>query len=226
VTDTVALPAAVLFDMDGTLIDSEGLWLDAEIAVMESLGATWDASDQAHCLGGPLERVADYMIARSGTSLTTEAVGLMLLDGMEQRLRASVLAWRPGARALLVECREAGVPTALVSASWNRLIDAVRDKIQSDIGMRPFDAVVAGDDVTNSKPHPDPYLAAAAALGVRPVDCLALEDSPTGVRSAVAAGCHVVAVPHIAMIDEAGALVIDTLQDRTLPELWRSVSAA
>jgi HAD superfamily hydrolase (TIGR01509 family) len=217
---TRLLPAAVLFDMDGTLIDSEGLWLDAEISVMGSLGASWTESDQSHCLGGPLERVAEYMIDRSGSALPQEAVGLMLLDGMEQRLRDSPLAWRPGARELLVACREAGLPTALVSASWTRLIDAVSDKIAADIGMSPFDVVVAGDDVANSKPHPDPYLAAAAALGVDPADCLAVEDSPTGVRSAVAAGCRVVAVPHIAAVDEPAALVVQTLSGRGLHDLW------
>lgn len=220
---TTLLPAAVLFDMDGTLIDSEGLWLDAEIAVMGALGASWTETDQAHCLGGPLERVADYMIERSGAALPSPAVGVMLLDEMEQRLRDSPLAWRPGARALLVSCREAGVPTALVSASWNRLIDAVSDKIAADIGRQPFDVVVAGDDVANSKPHPDPYLAAAAALGVDPAACLALEDSPTGVRSAVTAGCRVVAVPHIATVDEPAAFVVETLSGRGLHDLWRLV---
>ncbi len=216
----MSLPAAVLFDMDGTLIDSEGLWLDAEVAVMRELGAIWVASDQAHCLGGPLERVADYMIARSGSSVTTDEVGIMLLDAMESRLRAAPLAWRPGARALLLECRGANVPTALVSASWNRLIDAVSDKIAADIGLTPFDAVVAGDDVENSKPHPDPYLTAAALLGVAPGDCLALEDSPTGVQSAFAAGCRVVAIPHIALIDEPAVLVVPTLAGRGLADLW------
>ncbi len=217
-----ALPAAVLFDMDGTLVDTEGLWLEAEIDVMRSLGGHWDSSDQEHCLGGPLERVADYMIERSGASVPSEQVGTMLLDGMEERLRSGDLLWRPGARALLLECREAGIPTALVSASWTRLIVAVSEKIEADIGRSAFDAVVAGDDVENSKPHPEPYLSAAAALGRRPAECLALEDSPTGVRSAVAAGCRVVAIPHIADIDVAGAFVLDTLADRTLADVWAS----
>ena len=213
-------PEALLFDMDGTLIDSEGLWLDAEVAVMAALGATWQESDQEHCLGGPLERVADYMIERSGADVSPDAVGLMLLDAMEQRLRATPLAWRPGARALLVECRSLGIPTALVSASWNRLIDAVNEKITADLGRTAFDAVVAGDDVVNSKPHPDPYLAAAAALDVDPGSCLALEDSPTGVRSAVAAGCRVVAIPHLAAIDVAGAVPVDSLEGRSVADLW------
>ncbi len=158
------LPLAVLFDMDGTLVDSEGLWLDAEHDVMARLGGTWSEADQMHCLGGPLERVADYMIERAGCDASTDDVGTMLLDAMETRLRAGQVQWRPGARDLLQECRRLGVPTALVSASWNRLIDAVREQVEADLGMVAFDAVVAGDDVQNSKPHPDPYLTAAALL--------------------------------------------------------------
>lgn len=218
------LPAAVLFDMDGTLIDSEGLWLEAEHEVMGRLGGSWSDADQAACLGGPLERVADYMIERSGSSLTAEAVGVLLLDAMEHRLRATPLAWRPGARALLLECREAGIPTALVSASWSRLIVAVGEKIREDLGRDPFDAIVAGDDVERSKPHPDPYLMAAAALGATPSSCLALEDSPTGVRSAVAAGCRVIAIPHLADIEVAGAVVVESLTEQTVAGLWSRAS--
>lgn len=221
-----ALPAAVLFDMDGTLVDSEHLWLDAEHATMARLGGTWSEADQRHCLGGPLERVAEYMIQLSGARTTTTSVGTMLLDEMEQRLRATPLAWRPGARELLVSCRTIGVPTALVSASWNRLIDAVAEHIHEDIRMVAFDAVVAGDDVAQSKPHPDPYLRAASLLGLEPRDCLAIEDSPTGVQSAVAAGCQVVAVPHIAEIREPGAAVIGSLAGRSLGDLWLAAAAA
>ena len=216
------LPSAVLFDMDGTLIDSEGLWLEAEHSVMAQLGGTWSEADQAHCLGGPLERVADYMIERSGSAVASADVGRMLLDEMEGRLRAGRLTWQPGARALLLECREQSIPTALVSASWNRLITAVGEKIEIDLGRPAFDAIIAGDDVVNSKPHPEPYLQAAAALGMAPSECLALEDSPTGVRSAIAAGCRVVAIPHIAELDEAEATVISTLVGQSLAALWQA----
>ena len=215
------LPDAVLFDMDGTLIDSEDLWLEAEMLVMSSLGSAWSSADQHHCLGGPLERVAGYMIRKSGTSVTPDEIGRRLLDAMESRLRDRPLSWRPGARALVVECRDLGVPTALVSASWNRLIDAVGEKIEADIGSRAFDVIVAGDDVENGKPHPDPYLTAARELGMEPDRCLALEDSPTGVRSAVAAGCRVVAIPHIAEIADTTALVIDSLENWSLARLWQ-----
>jgi HAD superfamily hydrolase (TIGR01509 family) len=218
----MSLPAAVLFDMDGTVIDSEGLWLDAEIAVMTLLGASWTEADQEHCLGGPLERVTDYMVERSGTAMASAAVGELLLDAMEQRLHGSELAWRPGARSLLLECRTQGIPTALVSASWARLIAAVQHRIDDDLGCPAFDLIVAGDDVQNSKPHPEPYLTAAAGLGHEPDRCLALEDSPTGVRSALAAGCVVVAIPHIAEVDEEAALVVETLAGWSLSDLWQS----
>ena len=198
-------PAAILFDMDGTLIDTEGLWLEGEIALMARLGSDWTEADQAHSLGGPLERVAAYMIERSGTDRSLDEVMEMLLAAMVQKFRTAPLAWRPGAQSLLLSAREQGIPTALVSASWNRLIDAVSDKIRADLGRVAFDVVVAGDDVTMSKPHPEPYQTAARLLGVEPADCMALEDSPTGVASAVAAGCRVVAIPHIADIEVENA---------------------
>lgn len=218
-------PDAILFDMDGTLIDSEGLWLEAEISVMLRLGTGWTDEDQANCLGGPLERVVDYMIAKSGSAVSTDEVSGYLLDEMEGRLRVAPLSWRPGARALLLDARDRAIPTALVSASWNRLIDAVSHKIEADLGRSAFDVVVAGDDVTMSKPHPEPYLTAAAAIGVPAERCMALEDSPTGVASAVAAGCRVVAIPHIADIDAAGAMVIDSLDRWTVASLWNALTA-
>jgi HAD superfamily hydrolase (TIGR01509 family) len=218
------LPAAVLFDMDGTLIDSEPLWLEAEHEVMAALGGSWSDADQAVCLGGPLERVVDYMIERAGSDEPAARVMTTLLDAMERRLRETPLSWRPGAQALLAECLAAGVPTALVSASWGRLIRAVASRIDEAVGGTAFAVVVAGDDVQNTKPHPEPYLAAARALGHEPADCLALEDSPTGVTSAVAAGCRVVAIPHIASIDTRGAVAIPTLEGQTLPSLWARVA--
>lgn len=217
---TDSLPGAVLFDMDGTLIDSEPLWLQSEYAIMASLGGEWTDEDQAACLGGPLEYAVDYMIAKAGSGHDPGAVMLQLLGIMENLLRTTPLVWQPGARALLMDARAQGLPTALVSASWNRLIDAVRDRIETDIGHTAFDVVVAGDDVTDSKPHPESYLTAARALGVSPEDCLVLEDSPTGVASGIAAGCTVVAIPHLRSIDVAGAHVVASLEGSTVAALW------
>ncbi len=218
---------AVLFDLDGTLIDSEGLWWRAECLVVDGLGGTWTPEDQARCLGGPLERVSAYMADRSGSARTPEDIGQELLDRMEALLRSEPLEWRPGARELLAECRATGVPTGLVSASHRRLLDAVDDAIARDVharGDHAFDVTVAGDEVTNGKPHPEPYVAAARMLEVPIERCIVLEDSPTGVASGQQSGAFVVAIPHIVGIEPAPRRrVVDTLAGVTIADLraWR-----
>ena len=219
-------PAALVFDMDGTLVDTEHLWLQAERMTMERIGGEWTSADQAHCLGGPLERVVEYMAERGDPAvvigLQSTGVGAFLIETMEALLLAEAVAWRPGARALICEAVERGIPTALVTASWRRLIDAVHLSIAGDLGFEPFTVIVGGDEVPHSKPHPAPYLQAAALLGVGPADCLVIEDSPTGVASGIAAGCWVVAVPHMAPVAPAERLVVvDSLDGRSIDELWR-----
>ena len=218
-------PAAVLLDMDGTLVDSENLWLAAEEDVMARLGSTWTADDQAHCLGGPLERVAQYMAGKASQSLPAQEVGSMLLDRIEAYMRSEPLVWRPGAAAFLRSCLALQLPTALVTASWARLVAALSERIETEFGQDPFSVVVAGDHVVNSKPHPEPYLAAADGIGVHPNACLAIEDSPTGVRSALAAGCVVIAIPHIAPVhdiiaDARHAAVVASLEGWEPHALW------
>jgi HAD superfamily hydrolase (TIGR01509 family) len=222
----VSLPAAVLFDMDGTLIDSEPLWFASEVWVMDQLGSGWTNEDQSNCLGGPLDHVAEYMKVRSGSELPPEEIGVILMDRMEHLLRSTPLAWRPGAPELLREVRARELPTALVSASWARLIAAVSDRIDDELGTHAFDTVVAGDHVVNSKPHPEPYLTAAARLGAEITSCLAVEDSPTGVRAAIAAGCRVVAVQHLAPVAQRGAAVVESLSGRSVTELWELARVA
>lgn len=218
---------AVLFDLDGTLIDSEGLWWRAECLVVDGLGGTWTPQDQAMCLGGPLERVSAYMALRSGSARTPDDIGRELLDRMEGLLRSEPLEWRPGARELLAQCRAEGIPTGLVSASHRRLLDAVDDAIARDVharGDHAFDVTVAGDEVANGKPHPEPYVAAARMLGVPIERCIVLEDSPTGVESGQMSGAFVVAIPHIVAIESAERRrVIDTLAGVTTADLraWR-----
>ncbi len=221
-------PSAVLFDMDGTLIDSEHLWLAAEIEVMAHLGSDWKTADQQHCLGGPLERVAAYMVQRSGTDQTPADVSRLLLNTIEGHMRREPLQWRPGAIHFLTAAIDRAIPRALVTASWAVLVDALAERMYDEIGTEPFTVVVAGDHVTNSKPHPEPYLRAAGLIGVQATECLAIEDSPTGVRSAAAAGCVVVAVPHIAQIppDITGVHVIESLEHTDLQALWDAARTA
>lgn len=208
--------------MDGTLVDSEQLWLEGETRTMRALGAGWGPQDQAHCLGGPLERVAQYMVERAASTASAQEVGATLLAEVLGLMRSAPPIWQPGARALLLECRRAGVPCALVSASWRVLMDAVVEGVSADLGFDPFAVLVSGDEVAHSKPHPEPYLTAADRLGVAIEDCVAIEDSPTGVRSAHASGAFTLAVPHLVPIGpEPGLLVIPTLEGVDLQRLQR-----
>lgn len=222
-------PAAVLFDLDGTLIDSEDLWWEAECRTVAEWGGQWTRDDQAHCLGGPLERVTRYMAERTGSPLPPDTIGERILGSMEALLRSGDLAWRPGALELLTECRGTGVATALVSASHRRLLDAVADAVAHHPGVpRPaFDVTVAGDEVEEGKPHPEPYLEAARRLDVDIAACVVIEDSPTGVASGQASGAFVVAVPHMVPIAEhPRRRVVPTLTGVTVDDLraWASLA--
>jgi HAD superfamily hydrolase (TIGR01509 family) len=224
----MTLPAAVLFDLDGTLLDSEDLWWDAECRTVGMWGGTWTREDQAHCLGGPLERVTAYMAERTGAPHAPGVIGEQLLETMEALLRSGDLEWRPGALQLLTECRSAGIPTALVSASHRRLLDAVSDAVSDHPGVPDpaFDVTVAGDEVDEGKPHPEPYLEAARRLGVPIASCVVIEDSPTGVASGQASGAYVLAVPHLVAIPEhPRRRVVATLDGVTLADLraWASL---
>jgi HAD superfamily hydrolase (TIGR01509 family) len=202
---------AVLFDMDGLLIDSEPLWLEAETEIMARLGANWTEKDQAALLGGSLERTVRYLLAKATRPAPPELVGDWLMSDITERVRRYGVPVRPGARELLAAVRQAGLPYALVTSSERDFMEAVL----ATTGMR-FDVLVCAEDVTATKPDPEPYLLAAKLIGVPPGDCYALEDSPNGVASAEAAGCQVVAVPSLVPIPLApGRIVVPSLLDLT-----------
>ncbi len=212
----MVLPAAVLFDMDGLLVETEHLWYAAEIEVMTSLGAGWGREHQAALVGGPLEKAVSYMVEQAGGEHDHDDVMRRLLTSMESLLRTRPVLWRPGARALLAALEEAGVPCALVSASWRSLVDAVSDAVLHEVGHGVFETTVAGDEVERTKPFPDPYLLAAARIGVDPGQCVVLEDSHTGSRAGLASGALVVAVPSLVDIEpETGLRVVRSLEELT-----------
>jgi HAD superfamily hydrolase (TIGR01509 family) len=213
---------AVLFDMDGLLVSTEQTWFDVETEVMRGLGCAWGTQHQAALVGGPLQSSARYMLDVSGrTDISVESIAVALLDGMERALRLAPVAWMPGAQELLIEVTSAGLPAALVSSSYRRVMDAVLDAI----GREHFRATVSADDVVRTKPHPDPYLAGALALGVDPARCVALEDSTTGATAARAAGCITVAVPGVVPVDPTVAhTVVGSLADIDLAWLHLLVS--
>ena len=188
-------PAAVLWDLDGTLVDSEPYWIETEFALAEEYGGTWSQEHALRLVGNDLLVSAHYirrhMLAGTGADLAPEQIVERLLDGVVARVQQAV-PFRPGARELLGRLRAAGVPCALVTMSWQRFVHP----ILAELPAGSFDAVVTGDVVERGKPHPEAYLTAAALLGVEPGDCVAIEDSETGSRSAEAAGCRVLVVPH------------------------------
>lgn len=188
--------AAVLFDMDGLLVDTEPIWLAVEHEVMARLGATWSPKDQAALVGGPIENTVAYMIEVAGTGEPGD-VERWLLAGMSAHLASDPVPVKPGAGELLDALAADGVPTALVSSSFRAQVDAVL----RIVGRERFPVSVAGDEVARRKPDPEGYLTAARLLGVDPARCVVLEDSANGARAGEAAGCLVVVVPSVA---EAG----------------------
>jgi HAD superfamily hydrolase (TIGR01509 family) len=218
---TVA-PAAVLWDMDGTLVDTEPYWMACERELVDAFGGRWTEEDARSIIGYDLLDAAEVLRERGGVDLDPHEIVERMLDGVIARIRRRV-PWRPGARRLLSELNALGVPCALVTMSWRRLTDAVVEAL----APIHFQAVIAGDEVRRGKPHPEPYLRAAAELGVDPTECVAIEDSPTGVRSASRAGCVVVAVPNLVPLEPGpGRVVVPSLKGLTTEDLGRFLAEA
>ena len=204
---TGALQAA-LFDLDGLLVDSEPLWFEVECAVMARLGGQWGPADQAALIGGSLDRTVTYIVARAAqpARASRHDVARWLLDEMTGLMLARGLPVKPGARELLAEVAGAGVPHALVTSSARQIMQAAL----AVTGMA-FPVTVCGEDVRRTKPDPEPYLLAAARLGVPPGGCVVLEDSPSGAAAARAAGCPVIAVPSVPIPATPGIVTVKSL---------------
>lgn len=208
-------PDAVLWDMDGTLVDTEPYWIATEYAMAEKYGGTWSEEHALNLVGNALLESGAYIRVHMGIDLTPQEIVDELLDGVVELVREAV-PWRPGARELLADLRANDVQCALVTMSWQRFVEPILAHLPADT----FAAIVTGDRVEFGKPHPEPYLTAAAELGVAPEDCLAIEDSNTGAKSGVAAGCVVLCVPHHVPILEGERRVFrDTLVGVTAAHL-------
>lgn len=206
---------AFFFDMDGTLIDTEPYWLASEIELMSRYNVVWTEADQMACLGGPLDRVGDYMAALAGGIETGSFFEHTLVDLVSKKFSQGI-NFMPGALNLLKEISAAGVPLALVSASPRILVDAA-------LAALPFEAFatsVSSSEVSKSKPDPEGYLKAADILGVDIERSLVLEDSATGITAAKASGAFVLAIPHIVQLElNSKSIKVSTLEGLTLPNL-------
>jgi HAD superfamily hydrolase (TIGR01509 family) len=192
---------AVLFDMDGLLVDSEPLWTIAEEELAERLGGTWDDVIKAEVVGTRLDVSVPGILRYYGVEPTDAAIDearQFLLDRMVE-LYATDLPVHEGALELIDALNARGVPTALVSSSYRALVDAALTALTG----HDFKLTLAGDEVEHGKPHPEPYLTTCTALGVNPARAVVLEDSRSGVLSAEAAGCAVLVVPFVAPIEPA-----------------------
>ena len=210
---------AVLFDMDGLLVNSEPLWFEVEAGIMARIGSPWGQADQEHLIGGSLRRSTAYMRRKATVPVPEETIAEWLTQGMARLVRRRGVPMLPGAAALLAEIGAAGVPHALVTSAEPEIMEAALDSI----GVR-FPVTVCAADVIKGKPDPEPYLEAAARLGVAPEGCVALEDSPTGITSAHAAGCAVVAVPSVPPPAGLARLTVPSLEALDLAAL-RAVAA-
>lgn len=213
-TDAPALPVAVLWDMDGTLVNTEPIWMATETALVESWGGTWTHEDGLTLVGNPM-KVSAAILQSRGVGLSVDEI----VDHLNAGCAAGVAAntpWQPGARELLLALAEAGVPQALVTSSYRVLAEPFAEVA----GV--FSTIVSGDEVERPKPDAQPYLLAAERLGVEISDCVVVEDSPAGITSGVASGAHVLAVEVFREIpDLKGLSTTRSLADITVADLAR-----
>jgi HAD superfamily hydrolase (TIGR01509 family) len=186
-----AFPQAVLFDMDGTLVDSERVWDTGIEELAGLLGGALDPAVRARMVGTNEDASVVMLLESLGIPLTEAPHRQTWLRTRMKELFAQGVDWKPGARELLLECRAAGIPTALVTSTPRELADVIIGLV----GPEKFDLTLCGDEVEQRKPDPEPYLTAAAKLGVDIERCVALEDSVSGVGSALASGAVTLAIP-------------------------------
>lgn len=206
---------AVLWDLDGTLVDTEPYWIATEHALAAEHGATWSHEHAMELVGNDLVDSGRYIREVMGLELSAEEIVEYLLDGVVSQVEHAV-PWRPGAVELLARLREAEVPCGLVTMSYQRFVAP----ILAGLPPESFRVIVTGDQVERGKPHPEPYLTAAAALGLDPADCVAIEDSNTGATSAEAAGCAVLVVEnHVSVASGGRRTFAASLADVTVESL-------
>ncbi|GAB2514404.1 HAD family hydrolase [Paramicrobacterium agarici] len=213
---TAIAPAAVLWDMDGTVVDTEPYWIQAETDLVESYGRTWTYEDSMTLVGAGLWESAQ-ILRDHGVDMVPDDIVAHLTGAVRERLTKDGVPFRPGAQRMLSELSSRGVRMALVTMS----VRAMAEQVVSHLPTNPFELMVTGDEVTQPKPHPEAYLTAAERLGVPIAECIAVEDSRNGLASAVASGARSLAIPHAVSIEAGvGYTTWPTLDSRTADDLF------
>lgn len=209
------MPLAVFWDMDGTIVDTEPLWIAAEQRMVEDFGGLWTPEDGLRLVGKGLEESAEILRA-AGVRWDVDDIVQSLTNEVTDALHTRGAEFRPGAVELLHSLHDAGIPMGLVTMSLRRMADAVMDMI----GFDAFDVIVTGDTAHRPKPYPDPYLQAAQQSGIDVRHTVVLEDSPGGLRSGLASGAVTVGIPHLVKLDGLGADALwPTLAGRTAEDI-------
>jgi len=205
---------AVVFDLDGVLIDSEPVWEEVRRGLVAERGGHWAPDAQRRLMGMSTPEWARYLSQDLGVGLPPDQVAAMVIDRMAARYREQ-LPLMPGA-VEAVQRLAARWPLGLASSAPAVLIDTVLEAA----GLRPhFQVTMSTEQVPHGKPAPDIYLAVTSRLGVEPARCAAVEDSSNGLRSAAAAGMRVIAIPHPRYPPDPDALAVASLVLPTLAEL-------
>ncbi|MEY4899384.1 MAG: hypothetical protein RL294_1195 [Actinomycetota bacterium] len=205
-------PLAVLWDLDGTIIDSEPYWLLSEQRLVDEFGGTWSEADGFALIGAGLSNAAEHLQG-FGVDLPVDEIVQRMVDEVDE-MNAKQIPWRPGALELLRSIHDAGIPQVIVTMSYRTTANFVAD----EVGL--FAGVICGEDVTHSKPHPEPYVMGAALVGVDASECVALEDSVPGSASAVAAGAVTIALPlHVPLPESENYTIWHTMVGRDVSHI-------
>ena len=189
-TNNASFPAAILFDHDGTLVDTEPVWAAAKVALAAEFGGIWTEQDTLDCLGLSMKFTLDRLRER-GVDLPDEQINERLVAKVREALAHQQVEFLPGIERFLTQVRDAQIPAAIVTNATTSIAQRTADAAPEGT----FSVIIGNDETTHPKPDPQPYLLAAQRLGVEPSRCVAVEDSPSGVRSATAAGMKVIVVP-------------------------------
>ena len=214
------MPQAILWDMDGTIVDSEEYWINAEVELVELFGGTWTHADGIELVGNGLPTTAVKLQER-GVKLSVDEIIQALTNRVLEQLEVAV-PWRPGAIELIHQFQSHGIPQAMVTMSIERMARSVAGMIP----QIPLIDVIAGDNVLKSKPDPEAYVLAASKLGVNINHCVAFEDSPSGCQAAISSGAVTVGVKNLVSIDHFNTdLTLDTLAGVSAEQIFQLFAA-